>query len=308
MSRASRLGKKLGSKFGGTLVHGTVINIDTQSERSIIEVELADGSMVNAVAWVQADIRSGDDVCLGRVHDGEHAIYTIVAANSPAVGLDPLDRDPAADLILYRGDSIRPPVLSKQVGGVKLINRTQQIARLNFNTYTQLRVFMDFTVAPLPGNNSKIGYWLYGYDITDTQLNNPGFKLEIGTTWRSNNNKRWRSIFDMSAPGAMGEWLYERNAAIFVLGVQRKTTSARGNDTGRFSRVWIQWGDIIDSEPIDLVGSSSLVANGELDEVRCDMSGSAELRLDQVWCDLTGTLYCEAVVVGPIVDANGNPL
>jgi hypothetical protein len=294
MSSASRLGKKMAGRFGDTVLQGTITNIDNLEERSMVEVRLGDGSTHNVVAWVQADLLPGNEVCLAKIEGGDKKRYAIVAANAPAVGVDPEDRDPAPDVELWSDETFRPKNIPAFVGGVKLVRQAQNVAHLSFNTYTLMRIFLTFSVSPTIG---QVTYWIYGYDTTDPHLTTPRLMLECGTSRISEDGKRWVSTFDMTAPGAEGAWLQDSDEAIFVLVMQRLTSEMRGADTGRIAYLRLNFGSIIDGETVDLSAAFRVDVEPDGEDLTVELTGVSDLRIDQFWIEPVAVMTVDAVVL-----------
>lgn len=297
MKGIEKLASTLKGKHGSPIITGTVVGTDALDSRSLVEVQLFDGTMTNAICWTQADVNVGDDVVLAHVGGSDTATYAIVSTNSPAQGLDPDERDPDGTVMLYDGDTFRVKRIPNP-GVYQVVRETQCIASTTFQTYTKIHATLDFSIYP---TGTEFEYHLDGYAVGSNLGGAPPFRIKLGETWKSPSLRRWRTTFDLGAPGYMGDWLEEQNEVSFVLTFKSLNSSIRCRDIGRIDRLYLAFGRDIENEFLELSSHGDLaIEMSPVDEGESLLEATTNLRLDKHWVEMDGAVDVEFQIFGSV--------
>jgi hypothetical protein len=298
---------KLKSKHGNQIILGRVVGTGAMETRSMVEVELYDGRMTNAICWSQAEISVGDEVVLGQINGSDTAQLAVVSVNAPAQGLDPDSRDPTNVTMIYSGPTFRIRRVPK-AGSFAVATQTQSIVKTTFKSLQTMHITLEFSIEPVLGMiNGAYKYYLYAYDPSTANFAvAPDWKLEIGATWKqkgavwqSEHDDRWRTTFDMDAPGYIGDYIETHDEIMFVLGLEVLSGAPYSNEIGRIRSLYLSFG--ADTEIGEIVMSS--VSHMEMlltptDEGESLLEASGSLRLNKYFIEMDGTIDCEYSIAG----------
>ena len=301
MDAVQELAGILNANYGAPIVFGTVISTEAFEESELVDVALLDGNVTKAIAWTQAVIKVGDDVVLGHVEGSDSVLYAILSINAPALGMDPMTRDASPFITLWGGKPLRPSIVPAAEGDLYYFAETMQTTLLNLESYQHMMVDVRFTFPPL---TSAVRYWLYGWSplIAPEELGSvdPDFKLMIGATLQSEDGRHLRTTFNINAPGALGEFLFDATEANFCLVMERITSgTVRGSAIGKIRSAQIMFLQDLEMEDMRIQTTSACrFSSIDPEIVTVSFTATTDVSINQWWFDMRTRCSVDGVVMG----------